>query len=747
MSKNNNISKLDWIIPLIPLLVIGVLYFSNVFRIPELKSIDLRYKIRGEEDISHSDVIIIAIDEPTFQGCVEDYPYPRSYYAELVENLNEAGVSRIVFDIEFTQHSKTAPHNDTLLAQKIGANNNVVLSGTLVKDMARNYTYPLKPMELIRKETQAWGIVNDVQDIDGFVRRYNIFYPSQKKNYFTIGTVAFALEGGLEPGFTWEREGKYCLIQDSVHQKSLPIRTYRTGLWQEQTFYINYYGPARTFPYFSMSQVLDDSEFDLRQKSDTDYMEIWEANSSLPLFLRINFLSKQRQAEAQKALEKGQREKVRQIIQQENPFRDKIAMVGVTLPELHDNRYTPFYSYQGKHRLMPGVETHAHALQTMLDQNYLKKTPFWVNGLMILLFSYLIAFGVKIIRPLLAGIASFVIIILIFFASVILFNNFNLLLPIMPGFAIVIVSYFGSIAYQYFTEEKEKRKIRNMFKTYTSPKVLKYLEANPETFSLKGEKRKATVYFSDIANFTSVSEQLSAEQLTTLLNDYLSPMTDILMRYGGYVDKYEGDAIMCDFNVPFFDPDHTWKACYAALDQQEFLQKRNAHYEAQYSAHIKVRYGINTGTVSAGNMGSKHRFQYTVMGDTVNQASRFEGANKFYKTSIMIGEETYQNSKDKIEARLLDKIVVVGKSKPVLAYELLAKKGELSSDKQLLVEEYNQGLQAYFQREWDTAVQHFQKALEIMDDPPSRILLERCQEYAQQPPEKDWNGEFNLSIK
>lgn len=706
----------------------------------------MRFKLRGKQDISHSDIIIIAIDETTFQSCIKDYPYPRSYYAELIENLNEVGIKRIVFDIEFTQPSLEKPQNDTLLADKICQYRNIILSGTLVKDMARDYNYPLKPINLLRKNCKAWGIVNDVQDSDGFVRRYNIFYPSQNQYYFTIGTVTYALEKGLSPNFTWQKKGKYCTLIDTLQNKALNIRTCRNAFWREQTFYINYYGPTRTFPYYSLSQVLDDSNFQLRPKSDTDYMEIWKENSSLPPILRINFLKSKSQSEAQKALGNGDIERFNRIIQQENPFRGKIALVGVTLPELHDNRYTPFYSYNGKHRLMPGVETHAHALQTMLDQNYLKKTPITINIILIFILSYLIAFCVKTMRPLLSGILSLFLIILIGVAGIIAFSH-NILIPLIPNITVIILAYFGSVGYQYFSEEQEKKKIRNMFKTYTSPKVLKYLEENPETFSLKGEKREATVFFSDVASFTSVSEMLPAERLSSLLNEYLSPMTDILMRYGGYVDKYEGDAIMCDFNVPFLDPDHSWKACYAALDQQKYLAENREYFKKKYEALINVRYGINTGIVSAGNMGSKHRFQYTVMGDTVNQASRFEGANKFYGTNIIIGEQTYENAKDRIEARLLDKIVVVGKKKAVMVYELIARKDQLNDQEGNLIEHYQTGLKHYFAREWSKAISNFRKGLAIKEDPPSRILLSRTKNYLNEPPDKNWQGEFILPTK
>ena len=287
-----------------------------------------------------------------------------------------------------------------------------------------------------------------------------------------------------------------------------------------------------------------------------------------------------------------------------------------------------------------------------------------------------------------------------------------------------------------------------MFQTYMSPKILKYLEDHPDAFSLSGEKREATMFFSDVANFTTISESLSAEELALVLNKYLSPMTEILMKYDGYVDKYEGDAIMCDFGVPMEDLDHAWKACFAAIDQQAALEVLRPQIKKDHGVDIFVRMGINSGVVSAGNMGSNQRFQYTVMGDAVNQASRFEGANKQYGTYMMIGEETYRRAQDKIEARILDRLVVKGKLKPITVYELLGRKGQVEPKMLQICAYFTEGINLYWNRQWDAAIAAFEKALAVKgEDKPSRVFIERCHIYQENPPGPDWQGEFVMETK
>jgi len=739
------------IIAIILALIVSLLLLLGLFRELELKSLDSRFKNRGPVDISHSKLIIIAIDDQTFKSCRDRYPYPREYYATLVENLQEIGVEMTMFDIQFTEPDYKNPLGDSILADAIKRNGNVILAGKVAREFTAGglYSYADEPLPVLLETGSDWGVVGEMQDPDGFTRRYSIFEQYQDKYIYSLGTRVFFKEMDLPSKPVFGFKDGYFVFTDSVTGKSEHLLGHRGSLGWEQTILINYYGPAGTFPTYSMASILDDADFDLRDEEDTDYLEMFKPNSIYPLEFRISLIADStRQFEAMSALASGDTARVLTILEEINPFKGKIALIGVSIEELHDNKFTPFYNYGGNRRLTPGVETHAHAIQTMLDQRFIKSTPIATNIITIFIICIIASVAVAFARPVFGGALALVLAIGVYLYTFWMFRNqatWVYLVPLLVGIA---VSYLGSVVYQFLSEQKEKKKIRGMFQTYMSPKVLKYLEDHPDAFSLSGEKREATMFFSDVANFTTISESLSAEELALVLNKYLSPMTEILMKYDGYVDKYEGDAIMCDFGVPMEDVDHAWKACFAAIDQQATLKVLRPQIKKDHGVDIFVRMGVNSGVVSAGNMGSNQRFQYTVMGDAVNQASRFEGANKQYGTYIMIGEETYRRAQDKIEVRILDRLIVKGKLKPITVYQLLSRKGQVEPQMLQICTYFSEGINLYWDRQWDAAIAAFQKAIAVTgEDCPSQVFIDRCLIYQENPPEPNWQGEFVMKTK
>ncbi len=736
---------------------IGVTFLMLIggFRNWELKTLDLRFKFRGPQDVSHSDLIIIAIDRQTFKACQDRYPYPRDYYATLIDNLNEVGIKRIMFDIQFTEPDMKNIKGDSLLAASIVRAGNVILAGTIARETSTGgvYVYSDKPIPVLLATGAEWGVVGEMQDSDGFTRRYSIFEYYQDNMKYTLGTKVFFEENNIPPSPVFDTEKNFSegnfIFKDTLSGGIHKIQAHRGALGFEQTFLINYYGPAKTFPTYSLSSLLDDADFDLKIDEDTDYLEIFKKNSIYPYEFRLAFISDSvKQAEGYIALAMGDTTKMDNIIQSENPFKDKIALIGVSLLELHDNKYTPFFNFKGSQTLMPGVETHAHAIQTMLDEKYISKTPFAIDFILIVLLGILTSVFVFFLRPVFGGLIAIIFSILVALGSYWVFIKYSAWLYLTPIIINVISSYVGNVIYQFLSEQKEKKKIRGMFQTYMSPKVLKYLEDHPDAFSLSGEKREATMFFSDVQGFTTISESLSAEELSEVLNKYLSPMTDICMKYDGYVDKYEGDAIMCDFGVPMIDNDHALKACYATLDQQEKLLTLREEIKRDHNVDIIVRMGVNSGVVSAGNMGSSHRFQYTVMGDAVNQASRFEGANKQYGTFKMIGESTYALVKDHVEVRILDRLVVKGKLVPITVYELICRKGEITKEQAQIRDLFTEAIETYWDRKWDEAIKKFEQAIAVTgEDPPSTVFISRCKAFKENPPAENWQGEFVMTTK
>jgi len=251
-----------------------------------------------------------------------------------------------------------------------------------------------------------------------------------------------------------------------------------------------------------------------------------------------------------------------------------------------------------------------------------------------------------------------------------------------------------------------------------------------------------------VAGFSTISEKLTAQELVKLLNEYLSEMTDIILSYGGTVDKYEGDAIIAFFGAPHPFPDHAQRLCFAAIDMKKRLAELRESWRAQGRDELKVRMGINTGMAVVGNMGSRMRMDYTMMGDSVNLAARLEGVNKKYGTYAMISENTYNQAREVIEVRELDIIRVVGKTEPTKVYELLGRKGSLPDYMHEMLAKYNEGLELWRQWEWKAARTAFKSALKIVEnDGPSQTYIQRCTEFMESPPPRSWDGVYKLTTK
>jgi adenylate cyclase len=275
-----------------------------------------------------------------------------------------------------------------------------------------------------------------------------------------------------------------------------------------------------------------------------------------------------------------------------------------------------------------------------------------------------------------------------------------------------------------------------MFSDMVSPDALENLGDNADSSLLSGEEREATMFFSSIHGFVPIAETLDPQSLARLVNCVHSRMTDIIIENHGYVDKYVGDAIMAAWGVPGPIQDQAKLACWAALDCQEKMLEMHPELKSEFGVDLRIRMGLNSGQVIAGNMGSEHRFSYTVMGEAVNHAARFECTNKDYDTSIIIGEKTYEAAREHIEARLLDVLVLKGNAGPLKVYELISKRGQLSRDMQAVIDLYSKGLRLHWVREWDDALACFEELLRIRpDDGPAKRMLHRMRANKESPPE------------
>jgi class 3 adenylate cyclase len=301
------------------------------------------------------------------------------------------------------------------------------------------------------------------------------------------------------------------------------------------------------------------------------------------------------------------------------------------------------------------------------------------------------------------------------------------------------------VAYRLVVTDKGERLLRSSFALYLAPQVIDKMLASKKLPVLGGETRDVTVFFSDLEGFSSISEEMTPAELVAFMNEYLSAMTDIIESKGGYVDKYIGDSIVAVFGAPADDSDHASNAAHAALGCRTGLDELNRNSAAFKGYKVAHRMGLNSGAALVGNIGSKRRFNYSVMSDAVNVASRLEGANKYYGTTIAASEMTVALTGSTFAWRELDAIRVKGRATPVKIYELLAEAGQETPQQAAAAATYAQGLAHWRAREFDAAAKCFERVADV--DKPSALFLSRAKAFASHPPGPDWEPVSTLDAK
>ncbi|MBW2994171.1 adenylate/guanylate cyclase domain-containing protein, partial [Candidatus Woesearchaeota archaeon] len=375
-------------------------------------------------------------------------------------------------------------------------------------------------------------------------------------------------------------------------------------------------------------------------------------------------------------------------------FKDKLVLIGATSPDMHDDYFVP--TSDGK--AMPGVEIHANTIQTMINKDYLGEQGKWSTILLMLALSFLLALVIYRFRIAGATIAAPILIIGYLFFTIYMFE-YGILLNLVYIPLAVIVTYTAETVFFYYSEKKERQKTRGAFSKYVAPAVVDELMKDPSKLKLGGARKEITVFFSDIRGFTTISEKLTPEKLVHVLNEYLTAMTDIVMKHSGVVDKYIGDAIMAFWGAPLVQPNHAEMACNTSLDMMTKLGELQKKWAKEKFPEINIGIGLNTGHAVIGNMGSYERFDYTAMGDTINLGSRLEGLTKSYRVWIIASESTKKAVKGKFVFRKLDLVRVKGKKKPITIYELVCRAKEEHDSNKII--SYETGLKLFLDKKWD----------------------------------------------
>jgi adenylate cyclase len=418
--------------------------------------------------------------------------------------------------------------------------------------------------------------------------------------------------------------------------------------------------------------------------------------------------------------------------------RGKVVFVGGNAAGTVDLKATPV----GK--IEPGVLVHFTAWANAERGDFIKPFPKFSDLLASVVFAVAIIFiGWRYSNAVLVAGVSAALELLLFAGSFFAFRSNHFLPPALPAISIGL-ALLASVAHNFWRESKRKREIQGIFGSYVSKQVVEQLLKNPEAIKLGGEKKELTVFFSDLAGFTDLSEKISPEELVQVVNRYLAAMTDFILDNGGYVDKYIGDAVMGVFGSPEPLPNHAASACRAAIACRDWMGK--SFRDTPVKLHARI--GLNTGPMIVGNVGSERKKNFTVLGDAVNLASRLEAANKDVGTVLLIGEETERLARGEFVTRPISRLRVKGKLKPNQTYELICNKGDASPADLEFVSFYTVAYEKYLKQEFVAAAEHFRFALTLRpDDHMTQFYLDRIKEFEYQPPSTDWDGVMVLKSK
>ncbi|EQC44945.1 CHASE2 domain protein [Bacteriovorax sp. BSW11_IV] len=735
---------------------------------------DMKFKIRPQRQLDKK-IIIVGIDSHSLEA-IGRWPWARNYMAYLTETIMQYDPKVLGLDIVFSERDQRVPDElvEFLIRNKLG---------DIVNDFETDYVFQQTLQKY--KEKIVLGMVTETNCRPAFDRacaKYVVdpeYIEMHPENY-----ERFAIEKDLITGeFNQSKTPLMSIITPIVnidlfrdvieHTALLNITPDSDGIVRRAD--LNFFMDGRAYPILPLKMALVGQNekllIQLDDKSLYSKLEFLNQKKVIEVnklgAMEINFLGDKFSIPYISAIDlMGEGNEIKlmdgssKVYSKKELLKDAYVLIGLTAVAAFDTRSFP----TGEN--IPGVEGHATILENLLNHNNLKKAPLVQEIFFNLAIMVLggVIFNVLCLKV--SALKSFLSYILImgiigYIDLYILFkNNFNWENAFV--FIEFNIIYFSTVLIKYFLEERDKKFFREAFSNYISPELVGQMYESGNMPQLGGATRHLTAYFTDIQNFSTFSEKLSPDRLVELLNEYLTVMTDTLVNEGGTLDKYEGDAIIAFFGAPLEFSDHAKRACVVALKMQYELSKLRSKWKSEGEKHpsyvqdMRMRIGINTGMILSGNMGSRNRMNYTMMGDDVNLAARLESSAKQYGVFVHVADHTYEIVKEDFLFRELDTIRVVGRSSATKTYELLDMKVPTDPRKIDLVESFQRGLEFYKVREWDKAIDEFTKASElefvrypdiIVKNNPSLVYIERCEFFKVNPPPSDWDGVYTLNEK
>lgn len=654
-------------------------FFSGVLKGFELKFYDILQKYFNTSK-KFENICMVYID----QGSIEElskqsinWPWPRQIYAPVLEYLSHA--EAVFLDLLFTENSSYGVEDDRILADALKKAGNVYL-----------------PVVLSREKREFNRIYLErisVQNLFPTSFRYNsVIFPIDElsTNAKGLGNV------GVMPD------------EDGIYRK-VPL-----------FFEVNGY----TVPNFVMSYFFKRDLIKLKDGKiliDKAIVPITEGNLLLKFsrdenpFTVFSFLQLLNASTVSKENSSIKREF----------FKGKTVFIGPTAAGLFDLKPTPVSSKT------PGVFIHATNFENLWSKDFIRKAPNFIVFTIILLISFFIPLSFLRHYSIKFNLFVFLSVLIFLFAVEVILFRHSVYMEFLPSLTTLVFTSIISLLYSYAVEGRERSFIKRTFTQYMDQKIVEYLLSNPESIAPGGHKKFVTVMFADIAGFTSISEKLTAEQTAMMLHRVLNRLTEVVINHGGVVDKYIGDCIMAFWGSPIKNKDDENNACKCALECIDSLREINRLFSEQGLPEIKIRIGMHTGEAIVGNIGSDRLFNYTVIGDTVNIASRLESVNKFFGSSVIISEDTFSKISLEFVSRQLGFITVKGKTKPVKIFEILGEKEKLTPDKVLSIEKFNRAYHLFMEKKWKESREIFEEILrDFPDDVPAKFYLQRIDELS-----------------
>jgi adenylate cyclase len=713
------ITKRDAAAIILIALVCGIVSGLPPFSLIHGWSIDVLTALRWEafgvrRDPGATPVVVIAIDDETYQTPPFKGSPTVTWTTEVGRVLNaviDGGAKVVGFDIVFSASIEQSelPFGDDLLGARMrGFDRAFLLSlragsaaGKLLLGEVLGGEGPSPGQRIAVGRQKNIRALNVVSDPDEVVRKVPLMFPADEKQVPAMALELASRALSVEP----------TLAEDG----SVTLAGYRIPGVVPNTLTLNFEGGGNDVPTFSLA--------DLRACVERNNTEFFRREFTGKVVIFGTVLN----TEDRKITSK----------------RFATGLEGSRAPRCALPPAPPSVG-QFTRSTIAGVYVHATAVDNLISRDAIVEFGALPVTIIAIAFAALASLAARMLAPAAAAVV-YVGMVAIWTGCATLVFTRSLALPLSEPFLAGLVSMVAIVAYRLVVTDKGERLLRNSFALYLAPQVIDKMLASKKLPVLGGETRDVTVFFSDLAGFASISEKMTPAELVAFMNEYLSAMTDIIESKGGYVDKYIGDSIVAVFGAPADDSEHASNAARAALGCRARLDELNRDSAAFKGYKVAHRMGLNSGAALVGNIGSRRRFNYSVMSDAVNVASRLEGANKYYGTTIAASEMTVELTGSTFTWRELDAIRVKGRATPVKIYELLAEAGEETPQQAADATAYAQGLAYWRSREFDAAAKCFERVADV--DRPSALFLSRANAFASLPPGPDWEPVTTLDAK